>query len=52
MPNLYRNEASDPRDNAQRNLSGRTHYVDDDTLRWQAADPAVGFPLLQHKDGP
>lgn len=31
---LYRNEASDPRSNAQRNLIGRTHYVDDDTLRW------------------
>ena len=32
--NLYRNESSDPRSNAQRNLCGRTHYVDDDTLRW------------------
>jgi len=34
MPNLYRNEASDPKSNAQRNLCGRTHYVDDDTLRY------------------
>lgn len=34
MPNLYRNESSDPKSNAQRNLVGRTHYVDDDTLRW------------------
>jgi hypothetical protein len=34
MPNLYRNESSDPKSNAQRNLSGRTHYVDDDTLRF------------------
>ena len=34
MPNLFRNEASDPLMNAQRNLSGRTHYVDDDTLRF------------------
>lgn len=34
MPNLYRNESSDPRTNAQRNLCGRTHYVDDDTLRF------------------
>ncbi len=34
MPNLYRNESSDARTNAQRNLIGRTHYVDDDTLRW------------------
>jgi hypothetical protein len=31
--NLYRNESSDPKHNAQRNLIGRTHYVDDDTLR-------------------
>lgn len=34
MPNLYRNESSDPKSNAQRNLVGRTHYVDDDTLRF------------------
>lgn len=34
MPNLYRDESSDPKSNAQRNLCGRTHYVDDDTLRW------------------
>jgi hypothetical protein len=32
--NLYRNENSDPKSNAQRNLCGRTHYVDDDALRW------------------
>ena len=31
---LYRNEGSDPKGNAQRNLIGRTHYVDDDTLRF------------------
>ena len=34
MPSLYRNESSDPKYNAQRNLNGRTHYVDDDTLRF------------------
>jgi hypothetical protein len=34
MPRLYRNESSDARYNAQKNLQGRTHYVDDDTLRW------------------
>ena len=34
MPNLYRNESSDPRSNAQRNLAGRSHYCDDDTLRY------------------
>jgi hypothetical protein len=33
MPNLYRQESSYPKNNAQRNLQGRTHYVDDDTLR-------------------
>lgn len=31
---LYCNEGSNPRFNAQRNLDGRTHYVDDNTLRW------------------
>ncbi len=35
--NLYRNESSDPRYNAQRNLSGRTFYADDDTLRFHKA---------------
>lgn len=34
MPNLYRNESSYPKNNAQRNLSGRTHYVDGETLRF------------------
>src|SRR6478736_418130 len=33
MPALYRQESSYPKNNAQRNLQGRTHYVDDDTLR-------------------
>ena len=32
--NLYRDESSYPKANAQLNLCGRTHYVDDDTLRW------------------
>ena len=35
--NLYRNESSNPKWNAQRNLEGRTHYVDDDTLRFHHA---------------
>lgn len=30
---LYKSQSSDPKRNAQRNLEGRTHYVDDDTLR-------------------
>jgi hypothetical protein len=31
---LFTFESGDPKRNAQRNLSGRTHYVDDETLRW------------------
>ncbi len=34
MYNLYRNESCDAKYNAQRNLEGRTHYVDDDSLRF------------------
>jgi hypothetical protein len=32
--NLYKNESGYPLINAQRNLCGRTHYVDQDTLRF------------------
>ena len=32
--NLFRNESSDALTNAQRNLEGRTHYVDSDSLRF------------------
>lgn len=32
--NFYRDESSNAKWDAQRNLSGRTHYVDDDTLRF------------------
>lgn len=32
--NLYRDRYSNPKANAQDNLGGRTHYVDDDTLRF------------------
>ena len=31
---LYSNKSGDARTNAQRNLMGRTHYVDPDTLRY------------------
>jgi hypothetical protein len=31
---LYQDHSSYPKQNAQRNLMGRTHYVDDDTLRF------------------
>ena len=34
MVDLFRNESRDAKTNAQRNLMGRTHYVDDDTLRF------------------
>src|SRR5215831_11186674 len=34
MTNLYRTESSYPKLNAQRNLQGRTHYVDEETLRY------------------
>ncbi len=34
MPTLFKHETDDPKRNAQRNLIGRTHYVDDGTLRW------------------
>jgi hypothetical protein len=34
MTRLFRDESSDAKTNAQRNLSGRTHYVDDETLRY------------------
>jgi hypothetical protein len=31
---LFKDESSHAKVNAQHNLCGRTHYVDDDTLRW------------------
>ncbi len=34
---LFTHKSSDPKYDAQRNLSGRTHYVEDDTLRWHHA---------------
>lgn len=30
----FEDKSSDPKRDAQRNLAGKTHYVDDDTLRW------------------
>ena len=32
--NRYTNQSSNPKWNAQRNLTGRTHYVDEDTLKF------------------
>ena len=37
MTSLYRNESSNSKLDAQRNLEGRTHYVDDGTLRFHKA---------------
>lgn len=34
MIHLYRDRYSDPKANAQENLMGRTHYVDEGTLRF------------------
>lgn len=35
--NLYTSKSSYPKAEAQRNLEGRTHYADDDTLRFHRA---------------
>ena len=53
--NLYRNDFDNPKVNAQRNLAGRTHYVDDDTLRYhksriikaRAVDNGLFFALVE-----
>jgi hypothetical protein len=34
MPNIYYDNSSDPKYNAQHALQGKTHYCDDDTLRF------------------
>lgn len=41
----FRDESSDPKFNAQRNLNGKTHYVDDDTLRWHKSRVLSCRPL-------
>lgn len=45
---LYRNEHSNPIADAQRNLMGRTHYVDPDTLRYHKSRILVS---RVHADG-
>lgn len=45
MTSLYRRESSDPKRDAQRNLCGRTHYVDDDTLRFHKSRVLSARPL-------
>lgn len=34
LPKLYKNEWTNPKANAQKNLEGRTHYVEPSTLRF------------------
>lgn len=34
---LFTHKSCEPKYDAQQNLSGRTHYVEDDTLRWHHA---------------
>lgn len=51
----YRDDSSNPKENAQRNLCGRSHYVDDGTLRFHrsrilvsgATDCGLGFWLIE-----
>lgn len=55
MPSLYENRLSNPTANAQSNLSGRTHYVDADTLRFHksrilsaaAVDDGLLFVIIE-----
>ena len=59
MVDLFRNESSDAKANAQRNLSGRTHYVDDDTLRYfrarilstRVVDDGLLFAMVESASG-
>lgn len=46
--NLYKNEHSDAKSDAQKNLMGRTHYCDPDTLRWHKSRILVS---RVHSDG-
>lgn len=42
---LYTVQASDPKINAQLNLVGRTHFVDDDTLRYHKSRVISSRPV-------
>jgi hypothetical protein len=41
---LFGHKSSDPKHNAQKNLNGRTHYVDDDTLRFFGSRIISAYP--------
>src|ERR1043166_8767060 len=45
MAHLFRTESCDPKTNAQRNLDGRSHYVDDDTLRFHKSRILATFVM-------
>ena len=53
--NLYKTESYTPKWNAQSNLNGRTHYVDDDTLKFhksrilssRVVDQGLIFALIE-----
>ena len=59
MPELYTNKSSDPKRNAQLNLAGRTHYVDDETLRYfharilssRVVDDGLLFAVVESASG-
>ena len=59
MPDLYKRESSDPKRDAQRNLCGRTHYVDDDTMRYfrsrvlsaHAVDNGLLYAIVESASG-
>ncbi len=52
---LFSTKASYPKPNAQANLAGRSHYVEDDTLRWhksrilsaRAVDGGLLFAIVE-----
>jgi len=41
---LFGDKSNDPKHNAQKNLSGRTHYVNDDTLRFFGSRIISAYP--------
>ena len=59
MPDLYKRESSDPKRDAQRNLCSRTHYVDDDTMRYfrsrvlsaHAVDNGLLYAIVESASG-
>lgn len=44
--NLFRHESTEPKHNAQMNLRGRSHYVNDDTLKFFHSRILDCYPVL------